>query len=75
MTVDSTVFVIDDVPRKRGRPKQAEKENTLSATKPWVSLGMSRRTFFRRKAAAVLAKKEEWVDGNGSEHSRSSNAA
>lgn len=59
---NTTVVIVFDE-RKRGRPKPGEELTTLSATKPWVALGMSRRTFFRRKADERL-KKEMAVDGN-----------
>ena len=33
-----------------GRPYAVNRDKTLEATKPWVKLGMSRRTWFRRQA-------------------------
>mgnify|MGYP001564064011 CR=1 FL=1 len=36
--------------RKAGRPLDSEKDNTLTATRPWKALGMSRRTWYRRQA-------------------------
>lgn len=37
--------------RRSGRPLNSERDKTLTATKPWEALGMSRRTWFRRQAA------------------------
>jgi hypothetical protein len=36
--------------RKTGRPRIGEEGKTLEAIKPWVSLKMSRGTWFRRQA-------------------------
>ena len=35
---------------KRGRPLDVDKAKTLMATKPWVAAGLSRRTWYRRRA-------------------------
>jgi hypothetical protein len=35
---------------RRGRPRIEETANTLKARKPWEALGMSRRTWERRRA-------------------------
>ena len=35
---------------KRGRPLDVDKAKTLTAIKPWVAAGMSRRTWYRRRA-------------------------
>ena len=35
--------------RRVGRPRLEDRESTLAATKPWVALGMSRRSWFRRQ--------------------------
>jgi hypothetical protein len=35
---------------KAGRPLDSQKHTTLTATQPWVAEGMSRRTWFRRRA-------------------------
>jgi uncharacterized protein (DUF2384 family) len=37
-----------------GRPLDSQKHTTLTATKPWVAEGMSRRTWYRRRKAEVL---------------------
>ena len=34
---------------KAGRPLDSQKHLTLTATKPWVAEGMSRRTWYRRR--------------------------
>ncbi len=36
-------------PRKAGRPLDSERHMTLTATKPWIEAGMSRRTWYRRR--------------------------
>ena len=36
--------------RKRGRPRLEDREQTLRARMPWVVMGMSRSTWFRRQA-------------------------
>jgi hypothetical protein len=36
---------------KAGRPLDSQKHTTLTATQPWVALGMSRRTWYRRRKA------------------------
>lgn len=33
-----------------GRPRIEDKNKTLKALKPWATLGMSERTWFRRRA-------------------------
>ena len=40
------------VPReyKHGRPRLEDRAKTLAATKPWAAAGMSRRTWYRRRA-------------------------
>ena len=38
--------------RRTGRPRIEDKEKTIEAQKPWVKIGMSRRTWYRRKAKA-----------------------
>lgn len=37
---------------KRGRPRIEDKGTTLSDTKPWVALGMCRRTWEKRQREA-----------------------
>jgi hypothetical protein len=36
--------------RKTGRPRIEDRANTIEARKPWLKLGMSRRTWYRRQA-------------------------
>jgi hypothetical protein len=36
--------------RKRGGPRIEDRANTNEAKKPWLKLGMSRRTWYRRQA-------------------------
>jgi hypothetical protein len=36
--------------RKPGRPLFKDRGRTLEATKPWLKLEMSRRTWYRRQA-------------------------
>jgi hypothetical protein len=36
--------------RKTGRPRIEDRTNTIEARKPWLKLGMSRRTWYRRQA-------------------------
>jgi hypothetical protein len=35
---------------KKGRPRIGEEQVTLEAEKPWLKLGLSRRTWYRRQA-------------------------
>jgi hypothetical protein len=37
-------------PRKTGRPLTNDRAKTIEAKKPWLALGMSRRTWYRRQA-------------------------
>jgi hypothetical protein len=37
-------------PAKKGRPRIEERARTIEARKPWLMLGMSRRTWYRRRA-------------------------
>ena len=37
-------------PRKTGRPRIEDRAYTIEARKPWLKLGMSRRTWYRRQA-------------------------
>jgi hypothetical protein len=41
---------------KRGRPRIEDRDKTLNATKPWAALGMSRRTWYRRRGEKLKAK-------------------
>ena len=34
---------------RRGRPRLEEAASTIEATMPWLKLGMSRRTWYRRR--------------------------
>ena len=34
---------------KTGRPRIEDRDKTLAATKPWLKLGMSERTWYRRQ--------------------------
>jgi hypothetical protein len=35
---------------RKGRPRIEDRANTIEARKPWLKLGMSRRTWYRRQA-------------------------
>ena len=35
--------------RKRGRPSEADRARSLTATKPWLNEGISERTWYRRQ--------------------------
>jgi hypothetical protein len=37
-------------PAKPGRPRIEDRAKTNEAKKPWLKLGMSRRTWYRRQA-------------------------
>lgn len=37
-------------PKRKGRPRIEDRDKTIEAAAPWVALGMSRRTFYRRQA-------------------------
>jgi hypothetical protein len=36
-------------PAKKGRARLEDRRSTIEATKPWEALGMSRRTWYRRR--------------------------
>ncbi len=38
------------VPARRGRPKRYEYNEAIEAARPWEAEGMSRRTWYRRRA-------------------------
>lgn len=42
-----------------GRPLASQAHLTLSAMKPWLALGMSRRTWYRRRKAHPLGGSHE----------------
>jgi hypothetical protein len=46
-------------PRKTGRPRIEERHLTNEARKPWLKLGMSRRTWYHRQAEKRIALKEQ----------------
>jgi hypothetical protein len=49
--------------RKVGRPRVEEKSETFEAEKPWLEMGMSRRTWYaRRKAAGVSSQRTKSGD-------------
>jgi hypothetical protein len=35
---------------KKGRPRNEDRARSLEATKPWLEIGISRRTWYRRQA-------------------------
>lgn len=39
---------------KRGRPRIEDRDKTIEARKPWLALGMGRRTWYDRKAKGEL---------------------
>jgi hypothetical protein len=41
--------VIQPGQAKTGRPRIEDRDKTLAATKPWLKLGMSERTWYRRQ--------------------------
>lgn len=41
-------------PAKPGRPLDSAKDDTLTATKPWLAAGISRRTWYRRRAETAV---------------------
>jgi hypothetical protein len=44
--------------RKTGRPRIEDRAKTIEAKKPWLKLGTSRRTWYRRKAEKRAARIE-----------------
>ncbi len=48
-TPHGTPIVWRDVSPKKGRPRLEHVADTFEASKPWLALGMSRRTWYRRK--------------------------
>jgi hypothetical protein len=54
-SIPSPTIIAEPLPkpiakRKPGRPLLEDIGKTLAAQKPWVALGMSRRTWYRRQA-------------------------
>lgn len=53
-----TVEIVIDEGRKAGlkvgRPRIEDKDKTIEAKKPWLALGMSRRSWYTRKAKGEL---------------------
>jgi hypothetical protein len=47
------------VKRRPGKPLETEKHLTLAATKPWIAMGCSRATYFRRQSETLTIKKDE----------------
>ena len=43
-------------PRKAGRPRIEDRAGTNEAKKPWLKLGMSRTTWYRRQAEKRLMR-------------------
>jgi hypothetical protein len=43
-------------PPKKGRPRIEDRARTIEAKKPWLKLGMSRRTWYRRRAEQANLK-------------------
>jgi hypothetical protein len=43
-------------PRKRGRPRIEDRDKTFAATRPWDALGMSERTWYRRRREQKTGK-------------------
>jgi hypothetical protein len=45
------VIKVEDikVPPKKGRPRIEDKDKSFETTKPWIALGMSRRTWYARR--------------------------
>lgn len=48
----SSAVVSGGLPRRQGRPRLGQQGQTLRALRPWVSEGMSERTWYRRQAEA-----------------------
>jgi hypothetical protein len=43
-------------PIRKGRPRIEDRDKTIEASAPWVALGMSRRSWYRRQAEKRAAK-------------------
>jgi hypothetical protein len=43
--------------RKLGGPRIEDRANTNEARKPWLKLGMSRRTWYRRQAERTRSRR------------------
>jgi hypothetical protein len=43
-------------PVKKGRPRIEDRARAIEARKPWLKLGMSRRTWYRRQAEKRKAR-------------------
>jgi hypothetical protein len=54
-------------PPRKGRPRIEDKGKSFEATKPWIALGMSRRTWYsrRKEQAAILMEEIPWLPGSG----------
>jgi hypothetical protein len=46
----------DETPSKKGRPRIEDRAKTIEARQPWLKLGMSRRTWYRRQAEKRKAR-------------------
>jgi hypothetical protein len=46
-------------PRTPGRPRIEDREKTIEALAPWVPLGMSKRTWYRRQAEKRAKRKSK----------------
>jgi hypothetical protein len=50
-SIPSPTIIAEPLPKRRpGGVRIEDRGKTLAATKPWVALGMSRRTWFYRQA-------------------------
>jgi hypothetical protein len=51
-------------PARKGRPRIEDRAKTIEARKPWLALGMSRRTWYRRQAERRLAQETDRPGGD-----------
>jgi len=54
----TTQLISEEYERRKGRPRIEDKANSIEARKPWVALGMSRRTWYSRQAEKRAAAKQ-----------------
>lgn len=45
-----------EIIRRKGRPRIEDKDKTIEAAAPWIAMGMSRRSWYRRQAEKRAVK-------------------
>jgi hypothetical protein len=53
--IDKDLLASQPIARKQGRPFKGNTEATFEALKPWVALGVSRMTWYRKRKKLGLS--------------------